>query len=276
MKHIVITGSTRGIGFGLSDSFLGLGCSVTVSGRTQTSVDEAVQNLASKYDRDRILGLACDVRSPDALQALWDESKVRFERVDVWVNNAGFSGQLMTFWKMSPAEMKAVVETNVLGTLYGSQVAVRGMLEQGHGSLYNMEGMGSDGRKHDGLTLYGMTKYGLHYFTDCLVRETQGTSLIVGALQPGMVITDMIVKQYEGRPGNWARAKRAFNLLADRIETVTPWLAQQMLAQQRSGVRISWLSRRKLLSRMLLGPFRRRNLFDQEAPENPQLAPPRR
>ena len=89
------------------------------------------------------------------------------------------------------------------------------MLQQGQGSIYNMEGMGSDGRMHDGLVLYGMTKYGLSYFTKGLVKETEGSSILVGSIRPGMIVTDMIKEQYVDRPEEWERAKKIFNIIAN-------------------------------------------------------------
>jgi len=50
-KNIVITGSTRGIGYGLAQAFLQLGCAVTVSGRSRESTAAAVDQLAARYDR---------------------------------------------------------------------------------------------------------------------------------------------------------------------------------------------------------------------------------
>jgi NAD(P)-dependent dehydrogenase (short-subunit alcohol dehydrogenase family) len=61
MKIIVITGSTRGIGFGLAESFLEMGCAVVVSGRTQEAVNQAVDELAQNHLKENILGVACDV-----------------------------------------------------------------------------------------------------------------------------------------------------------------------------------------------------------------------
>ena len=49
------------------------------------------------------------------------------------------------------------------------------MLAQGFGAIYNMEGMGSDGRKHAGLTMYGTSKYAVHYFTESLALEAKET-----------------------------------------------------------------------------------------------------
>jgi NAD(P)-dependent dehydrogenase (short-subunit alcohol dehydrogenase family) len=259
--HVVITGSTRGIGFGLAGSFLKLGCSVTVSSRSPESVNQAVETLSRQSDLQRVFGCVCDVRQPQAVQALWDGARDRFGKVDVWINNAGISAIQMPSWKIPPEKAQAVIETNLLGVIHGCRVAVHGMLAQGFGGLYNMEGMGSNGRKHEGLALYGTTKYGLRYYTDCLIEETRDTPILIGALSPGMVITDLIEGQYEGHPEEFERAKRVFNLLADRVETVTPWLAEQVLANRSTGVRIAWLTRSKIIARMVASLFHKRDLW---------------
>ena len=110
--------------------------------------------------------------------------------------------------------------------------------------------------------MYGTSKYSLRYFTDCLVKEARSTPLVIGALSPGMVVTEMITGQYQYRPEEWERFKRVLNLLAERPETVAPWLAQRILENQKSGVRIAWLTKRRLWGRMLTAPFKRRNLFE--------------
>lgn len=265
MKSIVITGSTRGIGSGLADAFLALGCTLTISGRSQEAVEQAVERSSHKYDPDRILGLPCDVTDYEQVKALWIRAKAHFGGIDIWINNAGSGHEQKKMWLHSPQRMRTVVETNLLGTIHGSMVAIEGMLQQEHGALYNMLGMGSDGRKHDGLTVYGTTKYGLRYFTDSLVKETTGTPLIVGSLNPGMVMTDLVVKQFQDRPEEWERAKRVFNIIADRAETVTPWLARQILANRKSGACIAWMTRGKLMRRFLTAPFRKRDLFAEPA-----------
>jgi len=95
-----------------------------------------------------------------------------------------------------------------------------------------------------------------------LTKETRETQLVIGSLRPGMVVTDLLTKQYEGRPEDWERDKRIFNILADRVETVTPWMAARILENEKSGVRISWSSRWKIMGRFLASPFHKRNVFD--------------
>jgi NAD(P)-dependent dehydrogenase (short-subunit alcohol dehydrogenase family) len=263
MQVIVITGSTRGIGFGLADSFLALGCAVVISGRTSAAVEKAVADLAARHEAERVFGCLCDVTQFAQVQALWDATAAHFGRVDVWINNAGISSPQASLWEQSPEQIKAVVETNLTGAMYGAKVALKGMIEQGFGGIYNLEGLGSDGRKQAGLLLYGCTKYGLAYLTDALAQEARGTPVVVGAFRPGMVATALITDQYEARPAEWPKVERLFNLLADRVETVTPWLARKALANRKTGARFKWLTTAKLLGRFLAAPFHKRNVFEQ-------------
>jgi len=264
MKSIVITGSTRGIGYGLADAFLERGCYVVISGRTQEKVEEAIAKLSTNHDPKHLLGCPCDVTRFDEVQTLWDTALARWGQVDVWINNAGMGHAQTDFWDESPEEIAAVVETNIIGAMYGARVALKGMLGQGFGSLYNVEGLGSDGRRVQGLTLYASTKYGLKYLTDALVQETRGTSVLVGALRPGMVLTDLLTQQYQERPEEWERVKRVFNILADRVETIAPWFADQILGNTRSGVRFRWLSTGKVMGHFLGALLGKRDLFRED------------
>ena len=74
-------------------------------------------------------------------------------------------------------------------------------------------------------------------------------------------ITDFITDQYEGDPEGLERGKKVFNTIGDKVETVTPWLADKVLSNDKSGAAIEWLTTTKLLTRFALAPFRRRDLF---------------
>ena len=262
MKNIIITGSTRGIGFGLADNFLRLGQRVVISGRSQESVDQALDKLAGKYPADRIKGKPCDMRIYQQVQELWRFGQDVFGSVEIWINNAGIAQSQTPFWELLPEQIEGLVSTNVIGAMYGAQVALKGFRGQGGGAFYNMEGLGSDGRQVEGLTLYGTSKRALNYLTDSLVNEVKGSQVIVGAVSPGMVLTDLILKQYEGRsPAEWESARRIFNILADRVETVTPYLAEKILANHKNGTRISWLGPGKILWRFLTAAISKRDLF---------------
>lgn len=270
MKTIVITGSTRGIGYALAHEFLARGCRVVVGGRSQASTQAAVSNLAEQHSSDHIVGQACDVSDFEQVQALWNAAKNAFGEVDIWINNAGVSCPVGPVHEQAADLMQAVVTTNMLGTLYGLKVAINGMLEQGHGTVYVMEGAGSDGNVRHGLALYGSTKYGLRFITNALEDELKDTPVKLGTLSPGMLVTQLVTDQFAGREAQFERYRRVFNIIMDRVETVAPWLVERMLDNDKHAARIRWLTRPKVLWRFATAPFKRgRDVFGGWSPGEP-------
>ena len=261
MKTIVLTGSTRGIGFGLAEEFLKRECSVVLNGRSQDAVDQAIKNLANRCPPDRVYGCPGDMTQYDQVQRVWDNARSHFDTIDIWINNAGVAHPNIEFWKLPPAAIVPPVDTNLIGLMYGCHVAINGMLAQGHGFIYNMYGAGSTGRLHTDLSIYATTKRGVDYFTRVLTKELEGQPLKIGSLSPGMVVTDLIVEQYKDRPEEFERAKKIFNLLADRVENVTPHLADLILANDKSGAALKHMSTPRMMSRMITGRIRKRDLF---------------
>jgi NAD(P)-dependent dehydrogenase (short-subunit alcohol dehydrogenase family) len=260
IKTVVITGSTRGIGFGLAREFLRRGHQVILCGRDRERTARATAALESEHGPSRTLGLSCDVRDYDQVQSLWDAATARFGAVDIWVNNAGLGTARREFWELSAEMIGNVVSANVLGVMYGSKVAMQGMLRQGSGQIYNMEGLGSDGIVFmAGVALYGATKSALTYFTKALIKDAQRTSVRVCFLSPGMVLTELFTGPGGGHLDD--DMKRIANILADRVETVTPYLVRRILANDRHGARINWLTRPKIVWRFTRAPFVNRDLF---------------
>ncbi len=255
--NVVITGSTRGIGRGLAEQLLARGASVAIAGRSPDAVAAAVTELAAGA-RTPVVGRACDVRSPDDLQALWDLAAESLGRVDVWINNAGVSAPRVPIWQVPTDAIESVVTTNLTGSLHGSRVALRGMQRQGAGIVYNMEGFGSNGQTGDGMSVYGASKRGVHYLTAALRKDLGDSPVRVGVLSPGIVVTDLLMGDYEDHPERLEEAKRIFNILGDHIEPVTAWLADGIVAG-RSELR--WLTRRKAAVRFATASFRKRDLF---------------
>jgi len=263
-KNVVITGSTRGIGYGLANSLLKLGCKVVISGRFQEAVVVSVDKLSKVYGEGRVYGYKCNVASSSEIEELWDKAIEYLGTVDVWINNAGVSPARDTFWNLSPEQISNVVNTNLTGAMFGSLATIRGMLKQGSGAIYNMEGLGSDGRTMKGVTLYGTTKAGFGYLTKSLAREIRETPLIVCGLRPGMVFTDIIKGAYKDNPERWESDRRMISILCNPLEQVTPWLAGRILSNKRNGIIISYPSRQQMFKRLLLFMFRKQKLLDSD------------
>lgn len=257
-RTVVITGGTRGIGLGLAREFVARDVRVAICGRSRESVDKARAELG-----DGVVGVVCDTADRDQVQALWDAAADAFGRIDHWINNAGVSTARRPLTELPPAQLDAVVSANLLGVLHGSAVAVRGMSAQGGGTVWNMAGLGSDGRTVPGLIAYGATKRGADYLTTGLAKEVADGPVKVAHLSPGMVVTDLLTRDYS--PEELAKAKKVFNILADRVETVTPWLAAEILSGTENGGTVAWLTTPKIMGRFLLSRFRKRDLFGDAA-----------
>jgi NAD(P)-dependent dehydrogenase (short-subunit alcohol dehydrogenase family) len=264
MKTVVITGSTRGIGHGLAVEFLKRGCAVVISGRKKTAVETEVQKLAQIYGKDRVAGVPCEVTDLGQVQALWDGAKKIFGTVDIWINNAGITHTTRLFANLDPLEISPVVNTNITGLAYGCRVALQGMQEQGAGQIYNFEGHGSDGRKRPGLLIYGTTKRAVRYFTEALIEETEGGPVQVCFLSPGIVVTDFLIDDMRKMsPDDLETTKAVYNCLADTVETVTPFLADEVLKNFAHGIEIAWLTDEKANERFSSDEYCSRDLFSR-------------
>ncbi len=264
MKAVVITGSTRGIGHGMAIEFLQRGCQVMLSGRSQATVDAEVQRLANQYGADKVSGTSCTVADHKQVKALWDAAYNRFGKVDIWINNAGVTHVTKPLAAMDIDEIKPVIDTNITGMIYGSKIALEGMLKQGFGQIYNMEGHGSNDSKLAGVSVYGTSKRALRYFTEVLIDETEGTPVQVCFLSPGIVLTDFLINGMRKRPAEELESiKPILNCLADAVETVTPFLVEHILKNDTHGVEIAWLTEEKANERLNSDEYFSRDLFSQ-------------
>ncbi len=259
--NVVITGSTKGIGLGMAREFLRRGHPVMVSSRGEAAVRETVAALAREFPSVKVVGHACDVARYADVQALWAAAATAFGKVDIWVNNAGRDGSKLPFFMIAPEDLRATVETNLIGLMNCNRVCIPGMYQQKGGWIWNMEGFGSNGAVRPTVSVYGATKYALRYFTKAMVAELKATPVKVGYLSPGIVITDLLVPPPEKRGEAWQKSKKILNILADSVETVTPWLVEGMLAARESGAAVRWLTGPKVQWRFLKSLVVKRDVF---------------
>ena len=134
-KVVVITGASSGFGKGTARKFGEAGASVVVAARRDNLLDE----LAGEIERSggKALAVPTDVRRPEDIEKLASETLAKFGHIDVWVNNAGASA-LGLFEQVPLEDHVQVVETGLLGTLYGSYAAIRQFKRQGAGILINV------------------------------------------------------------------------------------------------------------------------------------------
>ncbi|MEI2652469.1 MAG: SDR family NAD(P)-dependent oxidoreductase [Microthrixaceae bacterium] len=200
----VITGSSRGLGFAIAQAFAAAGAAVVIAARSQAAVEKAVGELvASGW---RAAGFAADVSHRDQVEALAEHAVATFGRLDIWVNNAGVAGPYGPTLDTAPAAFEQVVNTNILGTYYGSHAAMRRFLDQGSGKLINLLGHGWKGPV-PWQNAYSASKAWVRSFTLALAAETKESGVGVFAFNPGMVLTELLT-DVEVIAGSEARLQR--------------------------------------------------------------------
>lgn len=233
---VVITGSASGIGHGLARAFLDRGCNVVLSDLAGAPLRSAAAALGAP---ERVACQPCDVRDLEAVRTLWAAAVERFGRVDTWLNNAGVGPPVIRYDEVPPEWIDRALDVNLRGVMYGTRVALAGMLGQpGGGAIYNTVGFGYDGRKQDNLTVYGTTKAAVRYFTESTAKELGDCPVKVGWLNPGFVLTPMTVEEnrrVRERVGEaqWRKFRRLMNAVADTPEEATPWLVERVLRGER-------------------------------------------
>ncbi|WP_462413492.1 SDR family oxidoreductase [Neobacillus sp. Marseille-QA0830] len=254
MKHVVITGSTRGIGYGLAQEFLKAGCKVTINGRSDASVDHALTVLGESY-QESVCGFAGSSEDRNSMERLWNQAEDHFGKIDIWINNAGIDQARKYFWEMDASDYDQVLRTNLLGVMNGCHVAFQHMLKQGEGQIYNMEGFGSNGMMREKMTIYGTSKSAITYFTRSLAIEAKDTHIKVGRLSPGMVATDFLRKSLD------EHNQKIFNILGDKVEPVTKFLVAKILENHKNNANIKWLTNPKVMWRFTKSLFVKRDIF---------------
>jgi NAD(P)-dependent dehydrogenase (short-subunit alcohol dehydrogenase family) len=260
MKTAVITGGTRGIGAGLVRDFLKLGWNVSYSGTSDSSVGKSLSLLSANFRTGSFRAFKCDVTEEKDVINLWDNTIKAFGQVDIWVNNAGTANEQLPFHKLPSEIFMKIIDTNIKGLMLATQIAYNRMAGQGFGAIYNMEGLGSDGRTISGLLPYGTSKRAVRYFTDGFAGEVMDGPVIIGTISPGMVLTDLLIEPLRKNPPNKKQMIRIYNILANDVDTVTPFLVRKMTENRKNGAKIAWLTSGKVLMKFLMAPFSKRDV----------------
>jgi len=263
MKTAVITGGTRGIGAGLVADFLRSGWSVAYSGTSEHTIEKSLQKLSGGFRKESYAAFKCDVTDERNLNNLLENTIKTFGRIDIWVNNAGITYEQAPFHNIPPDVFMKIIDTNVKGLMLATHIAYNHMLNQGFGAIYNMEGLGSDGRKIYGLSPYGTSKRAVRYFTDAFAMEVKDGPVIVGTIMPGMVLTDLLLDPLRKMPVKNKNIVRIYNILANDVETVTPFLVRKMIGNRNNGAKISFLNPWKVIGRFIAAPVTKRDVVSK-------------
>ena len=266
MKNIVITGSARGLGFEMAKEFRRLGHNVVISDLKEENLKDAESKLNEVENEAKVLYKTCNVTSFEDLQELMNFAIENLNTVDIWINNAGINQPMDAIWELTKEETDSVIDVNLKGAIFGSQIANKQMQKQGYGAIYDIDGYGSNDATMLGLSIYGTSKRGLKYFMQALAKEneTKKTGVIVGRLSPGIMITKFISnalgdKEKINLP---EKTKKVYNILGDTPDVVAKFLVNGMLKNTKNNSCIEWLTPRKAAWRFMTAGFNKRDFFN--------------
>lgn len=181
----MITGTSTGFGFEFVRAALERGDTVVATSRHPAKVAAAFPDRA-----DQLLVCAMDVKNSDQIAGAVHEAVVRFGRIDVLVNNAGY-GLIGAVEEASDDEIARVYEVNVLGLLRVTRAVLPHFRHQRSGHIINLSSIGGLVGV-PGFGLYNATKFAVEGISEALARELEPFGVGVTLVEPGPYRTDFL------------------------------------------------------------------------------------
>ncbi len=181
-KYVLITGATSGIGLALIEPLKTAGFAPILTGRNA----EKTAKLAARHGID---GYTLDVADPDAIQRVTQQITDDLGPLHCLINNAGIwlEGDFDTY---ADSDIKAVMDTNTMGTINMTHAVLPEMLERGNGTVINVVSTGALYTRKS-ISVYAASKWAIRGFTGCLENECAPKGVRVMGFYPGKIASNM-------------------------------------------------------------------------------------
>jgi len=187
-KVAVVTGGSRGIGLAIAGWLAEHGASVVVSGRDADRLQAAVKEIEAHGAP--VLGVAADAGKREDADRLVEVTRERFARLDILVNNAGITRDGLLI-RMKDDDWDRVMEINLRGAFLMTRAASKAMVRLKTGGRIVNIASTAGAMGNAGQTNYSAAKAGLIGLTKASARELAHWGILVNAVAPGLIETDM-------------------------------------------------------------------------------------
>jgi 3-hydroxybutyrate dehydrogenase len=210
-RHALVTGGGRGIGRAIAAALSGAGATVTVLGRDEKALQDAVaQGEASGH-------VVADVTDAKALDSAVKQAAAARGSVDILIANAG-SAKPAPFMKASPDVFREMFEVHVLGMVHPVQSTLAGMIERGFGRIVAVASIASM-KAFPNASPYCTAKHAMLGLVRSIALETAKSGVTVNAVCPGYVDTDLIRPRIEQLVAQGMSREQAVGQFASHIPT---------------------------------------------------------
>ncbi|MGW2331874.1 SDR family oxidoreductase [Streptomyces sp. NPDC001700] len=199
-KAALVTGASRGIGYGIAEAMVARGDRVCITGRNEDALKEAVERLGA----DRVIGVPGKAHDEAHQAAAVERAMEAFGRVDYLVNNAGTNPVYSPIADLDLAVIRKVFETNVVSALGFAQQTWKAWQKENGGAIVNISSVAGM-TPSPFIAAYGVSKAAMINLTAQLAHEF-APGVRVNAIAPAVVKTKFATALYEGREAEAAAA----------------------------------------------------------------------
>jgi 3-oxoacyl-[acyl-carrier protein] reductase len=187
-KVAIVTGGSRGIGAEIGARLAEDGAAVVVSGRDADRLERAVRGLEAQGGA--ALGIVADAASREDCERLVSTARQHFGRIDILVNNAGMTHDELLV-RMKDEDWDRVMDVNLRSAFLMTRAVTKALVRGKRGGRIINISSTAGAMGNAGQTNYAAAKAGLIGFTKASARELAHWSILVNAVAPGLIETDM-------------------------------------------------------------------------------------
>ncbi len=182
-KVVLITGGTKGIGYGIAAKLLEKGCSVAITSRNTRAATDAASDL-SENGKGQALGLQADVRRMEDMERAVSETVEKFGKLDVLIANAGL-GHFASIDDITSEQWAETMDTNLTG-VFNSVKASLAPLKKSKGYIITIASLAGT-NFFAGGSAYNASKFGLVGFSQAIMLDLRQDDVKVTTIMPGSV-----------------------------------------------------------------------------------------
>jgi 3-oxoacyl-[acyl-carrier protein] reductase len=185
IKTALITGGSKGIGYGVAAVLIKEGIRVAVTSRSQKSADEAASEL-NKIREGFAIGIESDVRSLESQQNAVKVLVDKWGQLDYVIANAGV-GHFAPIYDLTPEQWQETIDINLTGVFYSAKASLDALKET-KGYFINISSLAGTNFFPNG-TAYNASKFGLVGFSQAMMMDVRNDGIKVSTIMPGSVAT---------------------------------------------------------------------------------------